>query len=418
MQYQTPFDRLGEALEAAAERQIVPAPAKSRRRGWTLGLFSVVAAFGVGAGAWAATSLLSPGEPVPYAFGPPVAGVAEGAPLPGTVKLLTTTVADPAGGLPWGMRYWETDRKFACVQVGRVYKSKLGQITRGRVFHELRVGVTDNALAGCFLQDGSGHGFAAVQTDAMSGGAPTACPVAMGSLKIDGRSVRCRAQRTVDFGLLGPNASGYTYRVNRRDQTASTLGDVGGYIVVQRHIKPVMTVVGFRHKDPRMDTRVPSGPAGIALTPVSPVMQQVRYAAGTCSVRPTSSPTGACAKQAGYVPIPQPAVGDVRAPLRLRLLGDGRTFRVRFRARQAVIDGRSAYTIEIHRKGAHNSVGRQYGRNLPAGGLVKTTIRARDGWHGTYVVTARFRTVRARPGPMATPPWPGLLVGREEITFR
>ncbi len=77
-----------------------------------------------------------------------------------------------------------------------------------------------------------------------------------------------------------------------------------------------------------------------------------------------------------------------------------------------------AQTIEIRRKGGRNSVGRAYERNLPAGGIVKTTIRAREAWHGTYVVTARFRTVRARPGPLASPAWPGLLVGRGEITFR
>lgn len=54
----------------------------------------------------------------------------------------TDDVADPAGGPAWGLRYWETDRKYACVQVGRVDAGKLGQITRGKAFHELRLGVT------------------------------------------------------------------------------------------------------------------------------------------------------------------------------------------------------------------------------------------------------------------------------------
>ena len=63
------------------------------------------------------------------------------------------------------MRYSETDRDCGCVQVGRVYEGKLGQITGGKVFHELRVGVLGSALGGCFILDGSGHAFAAVYTD-------------------------------------------------------------------------------------------------------------------------------------------------------------------------------------------------------------------------------------------------------------
>src|SRR4051794_5749701 len=35
---------------------------------------------------------------------------------------------------------------------------------------------------------------------------------------------------------------------------------------------------------------------------------------------------------------------------------------------------------------AHHVDGESYEHNLNAGELVKTTIRARDNWHGTYVV--------------------------------
>jgi hypothetical protein len=418
MAYQTPLDRLGHELEAAAERQAAAAVAPRRtrrRRGRSLGLFGVLAAFGVAAGAWAAIASLSPGSPVPYAFGPPVAGQAQGAPLAGTVKLLTAAVPDPAGGPPWGMRYWETDRKYGCLQVGRVYEGKLGQI-RGRVFHELRVGVVGNALGRCFLLDGGGHGFSASQVDALAGAQPPPCPVPVGTIRVKGSAVKCRAERTIDFGLLGPNAESYTYRLAGHEHRGAPLADVGGYLVVQRYLKPVERVVGFHHKDPRLDFRAPVL-ANLALTPTTPVIRQVVYQTGTCTVRTTASPRGSCARQAGYVPIPQPSVRDVRAPVHVRLLADGRTFRVRFRARQAVSDGRSAYNIQIQPKHGRGSVGRSYDHNLQAGSLVKTTFRARNGWHGTYVITATFRTVRARPGPIGSPASPGVLVGRAEVTF-
>ena len=421
MPNETPFDRLGLELEGAAERQAAALRVGPRRRwrGRSLGLFGVAAVFGVGAAAWAASSLLSPGSPVPYAFGAPVAGQAEGAPIPGTVKLLVGNVPDPAGGPAWGLRYWETDRKFGCVQAGRVYQGKLGQITDGRVFHELRAGVTQGALGMCFALDGSGHAFGALHLDAERGAQPQPCPGTTETLRQHGRVVHCDAvDRTVDFGLLGPNARSFTYRADGRDQTATPLGGVGGYLVVQKLVPPTIRVVGFHHKDSRLNVRAPADPY-LTLTPASKVIRRIDYTAGTCTVHLTAASLGACNAQAGFVAIPQPTVGDVRTPVRVRLLPDGRTFRVRFRARQAVVDGRSAYDIQLRpKRNAREWVSKTYEHNVAAGELVKTTFRARPGWHGTYLVIARFRTVQPRPGPLASPTAPGVLVGQAEITFR
>jgi hypothetical protein len=418
MTRETPMERLGRELEAAAQRQSVAAPARRRRwHGRTLGLFVAVVGLGAGAGAWAATQLLKTGSPVPFVFGAPVAGVADGAALPGTVRLLAADVPDPAGGPPWGMRYWETDRKYGCVQVGRVYQGKLGQISDGKVFHELRVGVTAGALGGCFLLDGGGHAFTAVHTEARRGGQPSPCPSAMGTLRTKRGVIRCDvSDRTIDFGLLGPSATGYVARVDGRDRSARPLGDVGGYLVVQKRLPPTIRVVGFHHKDPKLDFRAPVDPY-LTLTPASKVIRSVDYAAGTCTVRLTQDLFGACRAQMGYVPIPQPKVRDVRTPIRLVKVGDGRTFRVRFRARQPVVDGRSAYYIQIWERDGRENSGKAYEHNLAAGELVKTTFRARDGWHGTFVVSAYYRTVRPRPGPIGSPAYPGLLVGRADITF-
>jgi hypothetical protein len=359
MALEAPFERLGRELEAAAARQIAPAVAVTRRRRWrgrTLALALLALAAGAGAAAWAATTLLSSRSPVPFARGAPIAGRVQGAPIPGTVKLLADDVPDPGGGPPWGLRYWETDRKYACVQVGRVYAGKLGQISDGKVFHELRLGVARFGLGGCYAMDGSGHAFTASHTDAQRGAQPPPCPTGfrLGTQLRGphGSVIRCTApDRTVDFGLLGPNARSFTYRKAGQDHAATPLGGVGAYLVVQKRIKPVMREFGFHHRDPKLNLRGPAEP-GIALTPASQVIRRVEYTSGTCVVHVTLYPYGACNAQAGFVPIPHPQTGDVRAPIRAFAAPDGRGIRVRFRARQAVVDARSGYDIEVRPVGA------------------------------------------------------------------
>jgi hypothetical protein len=422
MSRETPFERLARELEAAAARQVAEAeavPRRRRRRGRTLAVAVVAVGGGAGAASWAASSLLSAGSPVPFERGAPIAGRAQGAPIPGTVKLLTDDVADPGGGPPWGLRYWETDRKYACVQVGRVYAGKLGQISGGKVFHELRLGVTRGALGGCFVLDGGGHAFTAIHTDAQRGAQPQTCPTGfrLGTelSGADGRDTRCDApDRTIDFGLLGPNAKSFTYRAAGHDHAATPLGGVGAYLVVQKHIKPVIRKYGFHHRDPKFNLRGPAEPY-IALTPASQVIKRVTYANGTCLVHVTMGPYGACNAQAGFVPITQPQVADVRAPIRAFAAPAGRGIRVRFRARKAVIDGRSGYDIEVRPVGGNGFLTQTYSRNVEAGGLVRTTVDLYDHRRGAYRIVVRYRTVRPRPGPTASLAYPGLLVGQARV---
>ena len=129
----------------------------------------------------------------------------------------------------------------------------------------------------------------------------------------------------------------------------------------------------------------------------------------------TSAARGACNAQAGYVPIPQPEVADVRAPLRVFLTPDKQAFRVRFRARQAVVDGRSTYTIEVRPVGGHGFITHSYSRNVAAGGLVRTTVGLYNHRRGRYRIVVRHRTVQAHPGPTGSPAYPGLLVGQVRI---
>src|SRR4051812_971983 len=133
MSRETPIERLGRGLGAAGGRPGAAgeaAPPRGRRRGggpppprgvpggggrrgrrrWrghTLAVAILAVGASAGAASWAATSLLSSGSPVPFQRGVPIAGRAQGAPIPGTVKLLTDGVSDPGGGPAWGLRYWE-----------------------------------------------------------------------------------------------------------------------------------------------------------------------------------------------------------------------------------------------------------------------------------------------------------------------
>jgi hypothetical protein len=432
MSHENPIERLGRELHGAAVRQAAAEPAAPQRRRWrgrgpapwrgrTFAVTILAVLTGAGAASWAATSLLSSGSPVPFQRGAPIAGQAQGAPVPGTVKLLAGDIADPDGGPPWGLRYWETDRKYACVQVGRVDGGKLGQVS-GKVFHELRLGVTRGILGGCYALDGSGHAFTAIHTDAQPGAQAPSCPIGfpVGTVlkSPHGRTVRCAAQeRTVDFGLLGPDAQRFTYRAGGQDHTSSPLGGVGAYLVVQRRVKPVIREYGFHHRDPKLNLKGPAEPY-LALTPASQVLKRITYKSGTCVVRITASPYGSCNATAGFVPIPQPHVADVETKIRAFATPDGRAIRVRFRARQAVVDGRSGYDIELRPVGRRQVLVQSYEHNVEAGARIHTTVAPSPRRRGRYLIVVRYRTVRSRPGPYASLAYPGLLVGRAQVDLR
>lgn len=419
MTVQPPFERLGRELEAAAERQRDARAARRarplrRRRSAALALATALLA-GVAAAAWAATALLSTGSPVPFWRGAPVPGRAEGAPVPGTVRMLVDDLPDPGGGPPWGLRYWRTDRQYACVQAGRVYDGGLGQIT-GRVFHELRVGVTVNALAHCVVLDGAGHGFIALHLDAGAGAAPSTCPVAVSGHDVLSQTFPgCRPMpRTVDLGLLGPHARRYRYRSDGRLRSATPLGPDGAYLVVQRHLRPVIHEYGFHHRDPRLNLRGPAEPS-LAVTPASQVIAQIAYDRGTCTTRVTGDPYGSCYGLAGFTPIPQPRTGDLAARIHAFPAPDGRGIRVRFHAPQSVVDGRSGYDIEVRPAGLRTFMTADDEHDVEAGALVHTTVPLYRRHHGRFRIVVRYRTVAARPGPGAPIAWPGKLVGHTSV---
>ena len=139
------------------------------------------------------------------------------------------------------------------------------------------------------------------------------------------------------------------------------------------------------------------------------------YTRGVCDVHITTFPYVACNARAGFVPIPQPKLGDVRAPIRAFAAPDGRGIRVRFRAPQGVIDGRSDYNIEVRPEGGNGFATQNYAHDIDAGALVHTTVDLYNHQRGPYRIVVRYRTVPSRPGPTTSLVNRGLFVGHARV---
>ena len=87
------------------------------------------------AAALAAKGLLLSGSPVTLPAGTPLqrhSGL--GVPIAHSAPAVAVTVADPAGGPPWGARLIATTRGYGCLQIGRVVRGELGVIGRDFAF--------------------------------------------------------------------------------------------------------------------------------------------------------------------------------------------------------------------------------------------------------------------------------------------
>jgi hypothetical protein len=419
---ETPFDLLERELMAAAERQITaaaaPVPRRRSRRATALVLV---------AAAWAASSLFvsSVGGPVPYRNGPPVAGLGFGGVVPASVRLLTADVPDPDGGPPWGLRYYATTRQFGCLQVGRVFRGRLGVVGPRRTFHALRPGDLADEGADCVPLDGAGHAFHAEHVVAAAGGADPQCTYR--------REVQycVGAVRIVDFGLLGPDATRVTYRAGGRSHTMSTLGAIGGYLIVQHRLTPVTRDV---------DGLVLQTESLVSFSPASHVITRVDYRDGTsCAAHATTSTLGSCGTPPGFVPIPQAKPGDVLA--RVVAFADPPRYSVHvaFRARQAVVDGRTGYDVEVtdptfscreqprspgaevEPRGArcgNGGTGQEVDRNVAAGALVHVTVPVGLMHAGRYRVVVSLRSQPPRPYITGALAYPGVVVGRTSFVLK
>ncbi len=168
----------------------------------------------------------------------------QGAAIPSTVRLVAQT-GDPHGGLPWGLREFQTTRGQTCLQVGRVQDRTIGVIGQDGAwgnddrFHP----ISPNAYTGdsCSPTGADGVAFnnVAVRGGIASADVPWGSGAQGGECRIGSQPDRfptCpRADlRDLDYGLLGPESASITYaRADGRLFTESTNGPNGAYLIVR-----------------------------------------------------------------------------------------------------------------------------------------------------------------------------------------
>ena len=221
------------------------------RRGRPLALLAVLVLGGT-SGALAATGVFRTGAPV----GPGaqvVATAGNGVAIAGTARLTALRVADPGGGLAWGVKVVRTTRDETCIQVGRVDFGTVGVLGQDGAFRNdgrfhplspnfepaLNCGTADahgNAFLNVVINDLPASGFA---TDCR----PAGTPVTPGLPKIFRRVLEHEPTcptgqlRNLFFGLLGPDATSVTYATpSGRLLTTPTSGRDGAYLIVLPYI--------------------------------------------------------------------------------------------------------------------------------------------------------------------------------------
>jgi len=248
----TPLDRFlddfgNELIRAASRPRLSVARPQMSRRSLALATALLIALV---ATALAASGVLS-GAPVRDPYGDavrPNEGV--GAPVIASAHLAALRVADPAGGLPWGMRILHTTRHAGCVQVGRLRDGTLGVLGRDGafrndgLFHPLGPDVASRS--DCQALDGEGKLYLAMSWQGLPASAwPTGCtasaayglPLALRRRHRPRPAPRCaRAdERILYYGTLGPQARSVSYRDNSgRLRSERTAGREGAYLVVLR----------------------------------------------------------------------------------------------------------------------------------------------------------------------------------------
>ncbi len=241
-----PYDLLGDELAAAARRLAGQRHTTARLRAWfarRLNACAVATALLLsgGAVALAASGVLN-GSPVkPERPTSPFSG--NGLPSSGTATHVVLRVADPAGGLSWGMRVFHTTRGQVCMQVGRVRSDQLGVL----------------GLDSAFGSDGRFH---ALPTDVLPPGyggssANVECVAAGQTLVFEDASADRSAERllpeeflrmpqgrdreippagdlrTLSYGVLGPHAVSVTYRTPTGLRTVPVAGADGAFLIVE-----------------------------------------------------------------------------------------------------------------------------------------------------------------------------------------
>lgn len=261
----------------------------------------------------AATGVILAGSPVGTARAP-IATAGEGVPLAGGVRLLPLRVADPAGGLPWGMRIIHTTRGLICVQIGRVYAGQLGQFGVDGAFHD---DGRFHPLPADALPDVLGSAGGWMAGNCSSPGdiyAGDSVGLELSATPSPGQSAGVPAdRREISFGLLGVHAVSITFREGSKMRVQPVLPGLGAYLIVQRYTsgRPLGSVSETDGRDEPGNYSSPAAPNG-ALTAIT-----YSYAGRSCVDRGNLR-LASCGLS--EVPPPRPAaLPIVREPLRAHL---------------------------------------------------------------------------------------------------
>lgn len=191
------------------------------------------------------STLRTPADAVLPVGGPagpthPLKGASGGPIGLGSVKLAAEG-RDLRGGLPWGLRTFQTTEGQTCVLAGRAQLGRVGVIGEDGTFHDdgrFHPFTPYTRSAFCAQTDGNGNAFITVSqpTTAASGNGqdPVLGGCRLSSASGDGAQVKpCPAgdERQLEYGLLGPDAVSVTYTVGGHAVSVPT-GPDGAFIVV------------------------------------------------------------------------------------------------------------------------------------------------------------------------------------------
>jgi hypothetical protein len=414
-----PYSILGAQLTAAAAQREASTRREARdglasqARAWrsrrtNAPLIAAIVVLAGGAIAAAATGVLS-GSPVSNPAGPPVPYAGYGVPVAGGSHLLALRVADPEGGLPWGMRIVHTTRGLVCVQVSRVYRGQLGQLGVDGVFHDdgrfhsLGSNVlygTSEAMIQCVLPSQS-FSYADASADRSGNPVPT-----------EGVRPPVRELRSISFGLLGPDATSVTYKTGASLKTEPVTPGTGAYLIVEpvAHAGPQFGHGGAAIGAVSQHALVlqPFRPIGNTVTAIA-----YRFGSLTCASgfgAPVSIP---CPTSRPALPVPRKPARNLNEPLHLTLIKDSPAacraaflndpcYRVllRFKAPYAVTNATSEYTIETQANCPNKPVASwSIDRDVKRGEIVNEL--SSSSFHPSACAAAETLQVRYQPAWLA-----------------
>ncbi len=287
----------------------------------------------------------------------PAAGTDAGVATRGT-RLLPMRVADPAGGLPWGMRLVHTTRGLICVQVGRIYGSQLGVLGQDGAFdnderfHPVAPDLVDyhrdtTEVSSCLVPSQTTSQEAGIPQNGVFGARQTS-------------TIPKSARRWISYGLLGSDAVSVTYTTEGRRHTLPVSRGSGAYLVVL----PSPPKDNFETGGGATSTNEFVTPQGA----ISSITYRLYGKLCSESRPPSETSSHPQCPRPPAAPLPG-APRQLHRPIRVRLASIG-TAIVTFTAPRAVRSALSGYSIEIPSPCHKGTSGTPVERDVRAGEVI------------------------------------------------